>query len=462
MWPLKAKGGGGGKGGFVVGHFPAEAEQQKTLTVGRQPHKEVGAELDLLRAGGAHGSISALLQRGSDSDRNCFVSHVLQPSARLNKTRPSGRRQRSTPCKNCKINWRRFGSIFDIPGKQRRLNELDHFLADPELWNDQNRARSITQEATSVRNIVESYTGLKNDLDGLVEMLELAESDEEREQLAAEEESLAVRVEALYRETLFTMKHADTAAIVRVKGGAGGTEAQDWAGMLARMYMRWAERRGYKTEIIDQTPGDQAGFQSIEFIIRGEKAYGMLSVEHGVHRLVRVSPFDSNNRRQTSFASVDVVPEVPEEEIDIHIPDSDLRRDVFRSQGSGGQGVNTTDSAVRLTHLPTGIAVACQITRSQIKNHELALQILKQRLYDIEMRKREAEALEARGQQASTEWGNQMRSYVLDKQYIKDHRTGIMTHNPDDALDGDLDELMWAGLEWKAGKLVAEEGDSED
>ncbi len=374
---------------------------------------------------------------------------------------PQAAKERKAPCKNCKKNWRPSGSIFDIPGKERRLNELDHFLADPELWNDQNRARSITQEATGVRNVVEKYRSLKSDLDGLSEMLELAESDEEREMLLEEQTSVEQRVDELYRETLFTMKHADTPAIVRIKGGAGGTEAQDWAGMLARMYMRWAERRGYKVDILDEQPGDQAGYQSIEFIIRGEKAYGMMSAEHGVHRLVRVSPFDSNNRRQTSFASVDVVPEVPEEEIDIHIPDSDLRRDVFRSQGSGGQGVNTTDSAVRLTHLPTGIAVACQITRSQIKNHELALQILKQRLYDIEMKKREEEALAARGQQSSVEWGSQMRSYVLDKQYIKDHRSGLMQHNPDEVLDGALDDLMWAGLEWKAGKRVADE-DSDD
>ncbi|MFC6618096.1 peptide chain release factor 2 [Deinococcus radiophilus] len=350
----------------------------------------------------------------------------------------------------------------DIPGKERRLNELDHFLADPDLWNDQARARAINQEATSVRGVVEKYRSLRSDLDGLSEMLELAESDEERELLAEEQSGIQARVDDLYRETLFTMKHADTPAIVRVKGGAGGTEAQDWAGMLARMYMRWAERRGFKVDILDEQPGDQAGYQSIEFIIRGEKAYGMMSAEHGVHRLVRVSPFDSNNRRQTSFASVDVVPEVPEEEIDIHIPDSDLRRDVFRSQGSGGQGVNTTDSAVRLTHLPTGIAVACQITRSQIKNHELALQILKQRLYDIEMRKREEEALAARGQQANVEWGSQMRSYVLDKQYIKDHRSGLMQYNPDDVLDGELEDLMWAGLEWKAGKRVAEDGGDDD
>ena len=365
------------------------------------------------------------------------------------------------PCKNCWKNWRRSGSTFDIPGKTRRLNELDRELSDPDLWNDQSRARQVTQEAGSVRKIVEEYSGLTADAQGLSEMLELAD-EEERAMLEDEQAGLQKRVDDLYRETLFTMKHADTPAIVRVKGGAGGTEAQDWAGMLARMYMRWAERRGYKVDILDEVAGDQAGYQSIEFIIRGEKAFGMMAPEHGVHRLVRVSPFDSNNRRQTSFASVDVVPEVPEEEINIHIPDSDLRRDVFRSQGAGGQGVNTTDSAVRLTHLPTGIAVACQITRSQIKNHELALQILKQRLYDIEMKKREAEELAARGQQAKVEWGSQMRSYVLDKQYIKDHRTGLMAHNPDDVLDGDLDELMWAGLEWMAGKRVAEEaGDDE-
>ncbi len=371
------------------------------------------------------------------------------------------RGREARPCRNYWKSWRRSGSTFDIPGKTRRLNELDRELSDPELWNNQDRARKVTQEAGSLRKIVEDYSTLNSDATGLNEMLDIAD-EEERAMLMEEQEGLQRRVDDLYRETLFTMKHADTPAIVRIKGGAGGTEAQDWAGMLARMYMRWAERRGYKVDLLDEVAGDQAGYQSIEFIIRGEKAFGMMAPEHGVHRLVRVSPFDSNNRRQTSFASVDVVPEVPEEEIDIHIPDSDLRRDVFRSQGAGGQGVNTTDSAVRLTHLPTGIAVACQITRSQIKNHELALQILKQRLYDIEMKKREAEELAARGAQAKVEWGSQMRSYVLDKQYIKDHRTGIMSHNPADILDGDLDELMWAGLEWMAGKRVADEGSDDE
>ncbi len=329
------------------------------------------------------------------------------------------------------------------------------------MWNNPERARKVNQEAGSLRKIVDSYSRLQSEADGLKEMQDVAAEDE-REMLAEEQQRIQADVDELYRETLFTMKHADTPAIVRVKSGAGGTESQDWAGMLERMFMRWAERRGYKVELIDQQDGDQAGITSAEFIIRGEKAYGMMAPEAGVHRLVRVSPFDSNNRRHTSFASVEVVPEVPEEEIDIHIPDSDLRRDVFRSQGAGGQGVNTTDSAVRLTHIPTGIAVACQITRSQIKNHDLALQILKQRLYDIEMRKREEEDMKARGEQKKIEWGSQIRSYVLDKQYIKDHRTGVMRHDSAAILDGDLDEYMWAGLEWMAGKRAAEElGDEE-
>jgi len=371
------------------------------------------------------------------------------------------RGREARPCRNCWKNSRRSGSTFDIPGKTRRLNELDRELSDPELWNDSARARKVTQEAGTLRRVVEGYQTLNSDAQGLGEMLEMADADE-REMLMEEQTSIEKRVDELYKETLFTMKHADTAAIVRVKSGAGGTESMDWAGMLTRMFMRWAERRGYKVDLIDQVDGDQAGVISSEFIIRGEKAFGMMLPEHGVHRLVRVSPFDSNNRRHTSFASVDVVPEVPEEEINIHIPDSDLRRDVFRSQGAGGQGVNTTDSAVRLTHLPTGIAVASQQTRSQIKNHEIALQILKQRLYDIEMRKREEEEAKARGEQKKIEWGSQIRSYVLDKQYIKDHRTGVMKHNPDDVLDGDLEDLQWAGLEWMAGKRVAEENSDDE
>lgn len=356
--------------------------------------------------------------------------------------------------------WRHSGSIFDIPGKTRRLNELDKELEDPNLWNDQERARRVTQEATTLRRVTEGYASLSSDAQGLSEMLDIA-SDDEKEMLEEEQASIQQRVDDLYRETLFTMKHSEAPAIIRIKSGAGGTESQDWAGMLMRMYIRWAERRGFKTEILDQQDGEQAGITSAEFIVRGDRAYGMMAPEHGVHRLVRVSPFDSNNRRHTSFASVDIVPEVPEEQIDIHVPDSDVRVDVYRSQGAGGQGVNTTDSAVRVTHLPTGLMVAIQVTRSQIKNREMAFQILKQRLYDIEVKKREAEEMKARGEQKAIEWGSQIRSYVLDKQYVKDHRTGVMRHDTGNVLDGDIEEYMWAGLEWLAGKRAAENNDDE-
>lgn len=292
-------------------------------------------------------------------------------------------------------------------------------------------------------------------------MLEIA-SDEEAAELQLEVQHAEKEVEKLYRETLFTMKHSEMPAILQIKCGAGGTESQDWAQMLLRMYIRWAERNGFKVDILDIQEGQQAGISSAELIIRGERAYGMLSAEHGIHRLVRVSPFDSNNRRHTSFASIDVVPEVPEEEIDIQILDSEVRVDVYRSQGAGGQGVNTTDSAVRVTHLPTGIMVAIQITRSQIKNREIAFQVLKQRLYDAEKRKRDAEDAKAHGEQTKIEWGSQIRSYVLDKQYIKDHRSGLMRHDPNNILDGDLEELIWGGLEWMAGKRIAEAAENED
>ncbi len=324
------------------------------------------------------------------------------------------------------------------------------------MWNEPERARKVNQEATGLRKLVDTYSRLSSDAEGLSEMLEMA-SEQEKLELVGEQSRLEKDVDFLYRETLFTMKHAEAAAIVVVKSGAGGTEAQDWANMLFRSYIRWAERSGFKVDILDIQEGQQAGISSAEFVIRGERAYGMMSPENGVHRLVRTSPFDNNNRRQTSFASLEVVPEVPEEEIDIQILDSEVRVDVYRSQGAGGQGVNTTDSAVRVTHLPTGVMVAIQVTRSQIKNREMAFQILKQRLYDRERKKREDEEMKARGQQQKIEWGSQIRSYVLDKQYIKDHRSGLMSFDPDAVLDGELDDLMWAGLEWMAGKRVSEE-----
>ena len=251
-----------------------------------------------------------------------------------------------------------------------------------------------------------------------------------------------------------------------IKPGAGGTESSDWAAMLLRMYRRFAEREGFKVELLDATPSDSApnGIDYAQVIIRGERAYGFLKVEKGVHRLVRISPFDSNNRRHTSFAGIDIIPEIADD-VSIAIDPKDVRVDVYRSGGHGGQGVNTTDSAVRVVYkagTPDEIVVTCQEGRSQIKNREKAMTVLKSRLWEREEKRRLDEQLKARGDQKAIEWGSQMRSYVLDKQYIKDHRTGEMRHDPDNVLDGDIEDLIWAGLEWQAGKRqTASAGDDE-
>lgn len=243
-----------------------------------------------------------------------------------------------------------------------------------------------------------------------------------------------------------------------IKPGAGGTESSDWAGMLLRMYRRFAERSGFKVELLDAVGNADApqGIDYAQMIVRGERAYGMLAVENGVHRLVRVSPFDAQNRRHTSFASVEVMPEI-DDKIDIAVDPNDLRVDVYRSSGPGGQSVNTTDSAVRVVYrpgTPDEIVVTCQDGKSQIKNREKAMTVLRSRLFEREERRRREEQMKARGEQKAIEWGSQIRSYVLDKQYVKDHRTGSMRHDPDAVLDGDIEDLIWAGLEWQAGQAA--------
>ncbi len=314
-----------------------------------------------------------------------------------------------------------------------------------------------------MRRVVEDFTRLESDVTGLSEMLEMA-SAEEREALETDVQDATRRVESLYRETLFNDPHADAPAIVTIKPGAGGTESQDWAEMLLRMVRRFAERHDMNVEILDVSPGEQAGITDAELIVRGERAFGLLKPESGVHRLVRVSPYDSNSRRHTSFANIEVVPEI-EDVTEVVINPNDVRVDVFRSGGHGGQGVNTTDSAVRVTYksgTPEMMIVTCQTTRSQIKNRELAMNVLRSRLYEIEMKKKRAEEDKLRGEQRSIEWGSQIRSYVLDKQYVKDHRTGVMRHDPANVLDGDLDEFVWAGLEWQAGKRATASVTDED
>jgi peptide chain release factor 2 len=334
------------------------------------------------------------------------------------------------------------------------------------LWNNPDKARKVSQEASQLRKILETFRRLESDVQGLGELYEIA-SESELAELDAEKEKLRKDLDDLYHETLFNGEHDDSAAILTIKPGAGGNDSSDWAGMLLRMYRRFAERGGYKVELMDVTQSDAApnGVDYAQMIVRGERAYGMLRAEKGVHRLVRISPFDSNNRRHTSFAGIEIIPEIADD-ISIVIDPKDIRTDVYRSGGHGGQGVNTTDSAVRVVYkggTPDEIVVTCQEGRSQIKNREKAMTVLKSRLWEREEKRRMDEQAKARGEQKAIEWGSQMRSYVLDKQYIKDHRTGEMRHDPDNVLDGDIEDLVWAGLEWQAGKraTTADAGNEE-
>ena len=304
-----------------------------------------------------------------------------------------------------------------------------------------------------MRRVVETFERLENDLVGLQELLELA-SEEEAAELAAEAAELQKTLDTLYRETLFSGEHDDSAAILTLKPGAGGTESSDWAGMLFRMYWRFAERQGFSVEVLDVAHNDAApnGVDYAQLIVRGERAFGLLQPEGGVHRLVRVSPFDSQNRRHTSFASLEVMPEI-DDDIEIAIDPKDIRVDVYRSSGPGGQSVNTTDSAVRVVYrggTPDEVVVTCQDGKSQIKNREKAMTVLRSRLWEREEARRLEEQLAARGEQKAIEWGSQIRSYVLDKQYVKDHRSGDMRHDPDNILDGDIEGLIWSGLKWRA------------
>lgn len=309
-----------------------------------------------------------------------------------------------------------------------------------------------------MRRVVEQFTSVAGDVESLAELYEIAD-DDEREELDVERERVESAVEDLYRETLFSGAHDDNPAIVTIKPGAGGTESSDWAGILLRMYRRYAERHGFTVELLDLVPNHDApnGIEYAQMIVRGERAFGKLRVESGVHRLVRVSPFDSQSRRHTSFASVEVMPEI-DDDIEIDIDPKDVRVDVYRSSGPGGQSVNTTDSAVRVVYRggsPDEIVVTIQDGKSQIKNREKAMTVLRSRLFEREESKRLEEQLKARGIQKAIEWGSQIRSYVLDKQYVKDHRSALMRHDPDSVLDGDIEDLIWAGLEWSAQEAAA-------
>ena len=339
--------------------------------------------------------------------------------------------------------WKASGGIFDIPQKETRLKELERRLEDPSLWNDPEAARKVSQEAARLRRTVDTFRSLESDLQGLLELMEELPA-EEREALKPELEEAAKKLDELYHQTLLNFPHAEKNAILTIQPGAGGTEACDWAEMLLRMYTRFAERQGFQVEVVDLTPGPEAGIDYAQILVKGENAYGLLSPEAGVHRLVRPSPFDASGRRHTSFAGVEVIPEV-DEEVEVVLKPEELRIDVMRASGPGGQGVNTTDSAVRVVHLPTGITVTCQDSRSQIKNREKALMILRSRLLEMK-RAEEAERLrKTRLAQIGTgERSEKIRTYNFPQSRVTDHRIGFTTHDLEGVLSGHLTPILEA------------------
>ena len=316
------------------------------------------------------------------------------------------------------------------------------------------KADNTSRQLRAIRSIIGPYNEIKEHHDAVKELAEIVESEDTDTigSLIEESEKIQKDIEKLEFKCLLGGEADRYNAIVSINAGAGGTESCDWTSMLFRMYLRWAENHGHPVEVIDQLVGDEAGIKSATFIIKGDFAYGYLKAESGVHRLVRISPFDSNKRRHTSFASVDVIPEI-EKDIDVEIDEKDLRVDTYRSSGAGGQHVNVTDSAVRITHAPTGIVVQCQKERSQHKNKATAMKILRARLYEIKRRQQEEEATRGRGIKKKIEWGSQIRSYVLHPyKMVKDHRTGEQTSSAEKVLDGDLDSFIEAYLKKVAKK----------
>lgn len=344
-----------------------------------------------------------------------------------------------------------FGGIFDIEAKQERLEEVNLELENPELWNDPERATKISKEKSQLDNVIGVITALDDKLEDAKAMIDLAVEAADATLLAdvqAELDEAEAKVADLEFKRMFSGVMDGNNCYVDIQSGSGGTEAQDWAEMLLRMYLRWCESHGFKADIMELSAGGVAGIKSASIHVKGDYAFGWLRTEIGVHRLVRKSPFDSNNGRHTSFAAVFVSPEI-DDNIEIDINPADLRIDTYRSSGAGGQHVNTTDSAVRITHQPTGIVVACQNERSQHANKDTAMKMLRAKLYEREMMQRMEKQQALEDTKSDIGWGSQIRSYVLDDSRIKDLRTGVETSNTQAVLDGDLDKFIEASL--KAG-----------
>ena len=341
------------------------------------------------------------------------------------------------------------GGVFDLDGKRKRVEELNQVTARPDFWNDGEKAQGILKEQAGLKDILESWERYRAGLEEARFFLDLAKDEKSDEALSEAATKVAEVAEGVAGiELSQTLGGPDDRrnAIVSLHPGAGGTEAQDWAEMLLRMYLRWADRKGYRKEILEYQPGDEAGLKSVTFTVEGDYAYGYLKAEAGIHRLVRISPYDANSRRHTSFASVFVYPEI-DETIKIEIDEAELRIDTYRSSGAGGQSVNKTDSAVRITHLPTNIVVACQNERSQHKNKAMAMKILRSRLYEFELEKQKERMETFHKTKKEIAWGSQIRSYVLAPyQLVKDHRTGLETGNVEKVLDGEIEPFIDAFL----------------
>ncbi|HAE03799.1 MAG TPA: peptide chain release factor 2 [Rhodospirillaceae bacterium] len=329
----------------------------------------------------------------------------------------------------------------------KRLEELNARVEDPTLWDDPTAAQKVMRERSSLETRISGFLDLESGLNDNVEMIELAEAEGDQDLITEAESALGSLRDVAAKQQLQSMLSGEADGndcFLEVHAGAGGTESQDWAEMLQRMYLRWADKRGFKTEMLEESPGEEAGIKSTTIRIQGENAYGWLKTETGVHRLVRISPYDSNARRHTSFSSVKVYPEI-DDSIDVEINDGDLRIDTYRASGAGGQHVNRTDSAVRITHIPSGIVVQCQNDRSQHKNRAQAMKMLTSRLYEAELKRREAAAQDDFQAETEIGWGRQIRSYVLQPyQMVKDLRTGVETSNTGGVLDGDIDAFLEA------------------
>ena len=338
-----------------------------------------------------------------------------------------------------------------LEAKKERIDQLELNMEEPGFWDNVEESQNVMKEVKSLKSVVEEYDDLKTKYEDIETLIDMAQEDEDTD-LIEEATALMDEFETKYEElrisTLLTGEYDKDDAILTLHAGAGGTESCDWAGMLYRMYSKWADSHGFKTEVLDYLDGDEAGIKSITFEVNGENAYGYLKSERGVHRLVRISPFNAAGKRQTSFASCDVMPDI-EEDLSVEIADEDIRIDTYRASGAGGQHINKTDSAIRITHIPTGVVVQCQNERSQHKNKDKAMQMLKAKLYLIKEQENREKLSDIRGEVSDNGWGNQIRSYVMQPYtMVKDHRTGEETGNVQSVMDGNLDAFMNAYLRW--------------